>query len=305
MYQNKLFWGALMALLLPVMASSGLQEDANQYYQDNQWQQAAQAYQQLAKEQSGNQLAWYRLAHAHIELKEAQKALDALSQLPEQSQVPAFLLDYRKAQAHLLLKDEKRMWQLLDQAAANGFSLLNNLQEPIWDGIRDQKQFVAFSQAVDKNARPCMHEKRNGLFDFWLGHWEVYGNIQKQGPLFGNNHIEKVENGCLIMEHWKGASGSTGTSMNYYDGVLDKWVQNWVSGGGTTITMVGGIEDGSMVLTGKIFYVRVAQGPQIRDFRGTWTLQENGAVRQFFEESIDGGETWYNWFEGFYFKKES
>ncbi|WP_395376147.1 tetratricopeptide repeat protein [Marinicella sp. W31] len=294
-----------MTLLLPGLVIAGLQEEAGQYYQNSQWQQAAESYQKLLEEQGDNQQAWYRLAHAHIELKQGQLALDALNKLPDQSQVPAFMLNYRKAQAYLLLKDSERMWQQLDQAAANGFSLLNNVKEPFWDSVRNQQQFSAFSESVDKNARPCLYEKRNGLFDFWLGNWAVYGNLEKQGPLFGHNHIEKIENGCLIMEHWKGARGSTGTSMNYYDGVLDKWVQNWVSAGGTTITTTGGIENGSMVLTGKIFYVKVAQGPQVRDFRGTWTLVQEGIVRQFFEESIDGGKTWYTWFEGFYFKQET
>ena len=305
MFNKCFFCCVLISLSLPGLAMAGLQEEADQYYQNSQWLQAAQSYQQLIQQKSDNQQAIYRLAHAHIELQQGQPALDALGKLPAQSQMPVFMLNYRKAQAYLLLKNEKAMWQQLEQAAANGFSLVNNLQEPIWDTVKDQPEFAVFRQAVDKNARPCVYEKRNGLFDFWIGHWEVYGNLDKQGPLFGHNRIEKIENGCLLMEHWQGASGSTGTSMNYYDGVLNQWVQNWVSAGGTTITMTGGIEKDSMVLSGKIFYVRVAQGPQIRDFRGTWTQVKEGIVRQFFEESIDGGKTWYTWFEGFYFKQES
>jgi len=30
----------------------------------------------------------------------------------------------------------------------------------------------------------------------------------------------------------------------------------------------------------------------------------DGRVRQFFEQSTDGGETWTTWFEGFYTRKE-
>ena len=305
MFQNSYFLTVMIAVLLPAIASANLQNEANQHYQNSEWKQAAKAYAKLAAEQPENQQALYRLAHAHIELRQGKDALQVLEKLPEQNQIPPFMLHYRKAQAYLLMGDKEKMSEQLDQAANSGFSLLNNLKEPIWDSVRDTEQFTAFSTAVDKNARPCMHNPKNGLFDFWLGHWAVYGNLEKQGPLFGNNHIEKIEGGCLMMEHWTGASGSTGTSMNYYDGTLDQWVQHWVSAGGTTINMFGGIEDGSMVLTGKIYYARIPQGPQIRDFRGTWTLQENGAVRQFFEESVDGGKTWYTWFEGFYFKEKA
>jgi len=35
-------------------------------------------------------------------------------------------------------------------------------------------------------------------------------------------------------------------------------------------------------------------------FRGLWTPQPDGRVRQFFEQSDDGGKTWKPWFEGFY-----
>jgi len=136
-------------------------------------------------------------------------------------------------------------------------------------------------------------------FDFWLGHWEVYGNLEKTGPLFGHNTITKTEQGCLVMENWQGAAGSTGTSMNYYDGVQGRWVQHWVSGDGTVINYAGGLENGVMKLVGKIHYLKPQ--PNMRDFRGTWTRLDGGVVQQFFEESIDGGENWYVWFNGYYF----
>ena len=41
----------------------------------------------------------------------------------------------------------------------------------------------------------------------------------------------------------------------------------------------------------------------VLDFRGTWTLLEDGRVRQFFEQSADQGKSWQAWFEGFYKRK--
>ncbi|WP_154223732.1 hypothetical protein [Marinicella rhabdoformis] len=158
---------------------------------------------------------------------------------------------------------------------------------------------------------PCMENQIYRAFDFWLGEWEVYGSLDKRGPKLGHNSITRTEQGCLIMEQWQGASGSTGTSMNYYDGISEKWVQRWVSGGGTVIEYSGGLVDiegnhsksknKAMRLIGKIYYASSQQKPQVRDFRGTWTPLEQGVVRQFFEESIDDGKTWKVWFDGFYF----
>lgn len=152
-------------------------------------------------------------------------------------------------------------------------------------------------------ANPC-NQTIYHAFDFWVGNWDVYGDAKKSGPLLGTNRITKSQNGCLITEHWTSAKGTTGTSMNFYDGTQDKWVQHWVSEGGISISYSGGLVDDAMVLTGKIFYAGKDEQP-IRDFKGTWTPLDNGVVRQHFEESIDGGKTWQPWFTGYYFKRDS
>lgn len=162
---------------------------------------------------------------------------------------------------------------------------------------------IAQEQQATSKTHPCQFAPKFSDFNFWLGHWDVYGDIEKTTPLFGTNTIEKDQNGCLVTENWVGASGSTGTSMNYYDGTKEKWVQHWVSATGTVINIEGGLEHNSMTLTGKIFYINTEENP-VRDFRGTWTPVKAGVVRQFFEESVDGGKTWYPWFEGFYFRSE-
>lgn len=174
------------------------------------------------------------------------------------------------------------------------------------DKVSPENSITEVTEAPKKATSPCWQDEKYRAFDFWLGDWEVYGNLQKTGPLFGHNSITKTEQGCLIMEQWQGASGSTGTSMNYYDGLKKQWVQHWVSGDGTVIDYAGGLIDlpgkqQTMQLNGKIYYAAKTQQPQIRDFRGTWTASDHGVVQQLFEESIDGGSTWTVWFNGFYF----
>jgi hypothetical protein len=159
------------------------------------------------------------------------------------------------------------------------------------------------SQQTKDKTHPCQFAAEYAAFDFWLGDWEVYGNLDKTGPIYGKNSIKKAQNGCLLIEEWQGTQGSTGTSMNYYDGTKGAWVQHWVAAGGTVINIDGGLEGDSMILTGEIFYINTTDNP-IRTFRGTWTPIKHGVVRQFFEESIDDGKTWKPWFEGFYFRTE-
>jgi hypothetical protein len=86
-------------------------------------------------------------------------------------------------------------------------------------------------------------------------------------------------------------------SINYYDPGQRKWVQVWVSSGGYRVEITGGLRDGSMVLEGEAYYyANCRRAP----FRGVWTPLPDGRVRQYFEESSDGGKTWAPWFEGYY-----
>ncbi len=151
----------------------------------------------------------------------------------------------------------------------------------------------AFSQQT-----ACSDNPQFSAWDFWLGSWDVTSNIN--GAVAGSNIIEKQEGGCLIMEKWTGAAGGTGTSLNYYNPLENKWRQLWVSIGAYSIDISGGIESGSMVLSGNIYNFAGGSSP----FRGTWTPNADGSVRQFFEQYNDETETWDVWFDGRYVKAE-
>ena len=133
-------------------------------------------------------------------------------------------------------------------------------------------------------------------FDFWVGHWDVYG---PNGNLAGENLISLREGGCLILEEWAGAGGSSGTSMNFYDPSIGAWRQIWQSAG-AFIDYAGGLDDeGAMFLEGTITYNGPAD-PQSAPFRGKWTLQDDGAVLQeFWQRDVETGE-WNSWFVGTY-----
>ncbi|MFQ5563692.1 MAG: hypothetical protein ACE5FO_09000, partial [Parvularculaceae bacterium] len=91
----------------------------------------------------------------------------------------------------------------------------------------------------------------NRAFDFWTGDWEVY-NLK--GEKAGENSITIEENGCLLVERWKGSGGGTGQSYNFVDLATGEWRQVWVSAG-ATIDYSGGLnEEGAMVLEGEISY---------------------------------------------------
>ncbi|MEO1136928.1 MAG: hypothetical protein AAFW68_10040, partial [Pseudomonadota bacterium] len=65
-------------------------------------------------------------------------------------------------------------------------------------------------QQPQQNARqnPC-DALEYRAFDFWIGEWEVFN---QDGSKAGENSIRREEYGCLLVERWTGASGSTGQS---------------------------------------------------------------------------------------------
>lgn len=157
---------------------------------------------------------------------------------------------------------------------------------------------TAARAAVGQTQQPptvCQDEAAFHDFDFWVGEWDVYNNAN--GNRAGRNRIEAQESGCVLVERWTATSGGTGMSINYYDMVTDEWRQVWVANG-YSIDIVGGLdEDGSMVLVGEIHnYAQQQSFP----FRGTWTPNADGTVRQLFEQQNPGTGVWQVWFDGRY-----
>ncbi len=139
-------------------------------------------------------------------------------------------------------------------------------------------------------------------FDFWLGDWEVFTS---DGAKAGENKITREENGCLILEKWTSVTGGTGQSYNYVDastiaGNTPQWRQIWVSGA-ATIDYIGGLnKDSTMVLKGTIAYRNGNTAP----FRGKWSQQKDGSVKQFFEQFNTQTKEWDSWFLGIYRRKK-
>jgi hypothetical protein len=155
------------------------------------------------------------------------------------------------------------------------------------------------SEEAAPKVSPCEQDARFREFDFWVGKWDVHDTT---GTFVGENSIRQEESGCVLIEDWSGARGSTGMSINYLDKITGEWVQIWHAAGGYQIDIRGGLTDEGMLLTGTIHYIGSAK---TAPFRGLWTPLPDGRVRQFFEQSNDDGNTWQPWFEGFYSRKSA
>lgn len=126
-------------------------------------------------------------------------------------------------------------------------------------------------------------------FDFWIGDWEVRN---PQGRIVGHNRITRILGGCALREEWTSADGrSLGVSHNAYDPADQRWHQDWIDNSPAQLHLTGGLTDGAMVME---------QRSSTSIQRITWTPLPKGRVRQHWQASKDGGNTWTTSFDGTY-----
>ena len=184
---------------------------------------------------------------------------------------------------------------VLQGLADTGFTAVGVIQnDEVLGQLEGNEDYEALIAEMNVSAYPCEHDEKFREFDFWVGQWDVH---VANGTFAGHNEIERAHRGCVLIENWSSASGGGGMSINYLDEASGEWVQVWNDASGSQIHIRGGLTEDGMLLTGKIHYVA---SDTTADFRGLWTPLDDGRVRQFFEQSSDGGQTWAPWFEGFY-----
>lgn len=253
----------------------------------------------LSESGSTDGQAWYRVAGNARDVGLTDLASRALVKAQEFSFSPV-AIGLERARIAILDENQQAAIAELQAIADTGFTsvraltsdeLINSLA-----GIGAYDQLIA---AMSEQAFPCEHDERFREFDFWLGDWEVRGT---GGQLAGYNTIRSEQRGCVITEFWTDLFGGTGTSINYLDEASGKWTQVWMAESGSQIIISGGITDEGMSLVGTLHGVG---GDTTLPFRGLWTPLPDGRVRQFFEQSNDGGKTWTPWFEGFYTRTDT
>ncbi|WP_189439813.1 hypothetical protein [Rhodanobacter panaciterrae] len=160
----------------------------------------------------------------------------------------------------------------------------------------------AWTQTAASSAPPpaaraatCTDAKHH-QFNFWIGEWDV---TNPAGKAAGHSRIDAILDGCVIMENWTGAGGSNGKSFNIYNTALDRWEQYWVDNGGTRLMLSGNLVNGAMVLEGRQDRPDPKTGIVQRE-RITWTPNNDGSVRQHWENSTDNGKSWQTSFDGLY-----
>ena len=149
----------------------------------------------------------------------------------------------------------------------------------------------------------CQKDPAYHKIDFWVGNWNVFAKNEKgEDELDGTDLVEKVLDGCAIIENWRDVMGHEGKSLFYYRPVQKDWKQVWV-------TDVGPMKEKALILEMPDGSIRFQGELARRDGKGTYldrttlTPLGGGKVHQVIEISLDGGKTWKATFDAEYRKK--
>ena len=292
-------------------------QDAQTLLRNQQFEEAAEKYKTLIAFDPDNALAWFNYGlslHSAGRYREALPAhIMAAEFVNPQSNIRS-AAPYNAACVYAIEGKSDDAFRWLDKAIRRGFRLQQLLRnDPDLDAIRDDPRFDAIMKQmqtprktsaaqIDETVpgvefKPVMEDPA-GLpakrqFDFWVGRWDVF-NTEKEKV--GENVVQKMVGGNLIMENWTAANGTTGKSMNFYNPVEKSWTQQWVGEQGRIITMTGGFEDGAMRLVGS----STNGNGDLTDVRCSFTPQPDGKVRQLIEVRNAAGSSWSTSFEGIY-----
>ncbi len=160
---------------------------------------------------------------------------------------------------------------------------------PELEPLRTDPRFIAMIEPL----KPC-NSPEFRQFDFWLGDWNVE-SAASPGSV-SRNRITSINDGCTIREEYTTPGGYAGTSLNFYDAIRKTWHQTWIDNQGGALYLEGGLQGKAMVLS-------TTTDPQSIN-RITWTPLDDGRVRQHWEATADGGNSWSTVFDGYYSKRD-
>jgi hypothetical protein len=293
--KNWLPFTLLFLISLGAMAQTSATKIPDSLFTAQQWKAAIPLYESAIKSGVNNALTWNRLGYCYHNIGQIEIAIKHY-QTSLANKPTAFLeqiVHTRLARAYSLKNELDKSFSSLEKALSLGYLNTNEIETHLdFVNLRKDNRFENTKRLVYENAFPCQKDSRTKEFNFWLGEWDVYANGTT--TLVGKSKIESASGGCMVLENWTavGPQLHNGKSMNYVDPVTSKWIQVWVGSSGVNSQNIirfydGEYKDGAMRF---VFNYEVNGAKIIGRF--IFFNEGPNQVRQFNEQSSDGGKTW-------------
>ena len=172
------------------------------------------------------------------------------------------------------------------QAADNGAPLPDFPDADLLIGLRYDPVAMVTPLPSPPPLSFCPFRAAAQQFNFMVGAWSVH---QREGQgAQGTATFSKDLNGCLVEERFVALGGYEGISYNTFDVYTQVWTRTYIDNRGQRLFMTGGLIGSEMVLVGT---KRATSGQELM-VRVTWSPAGVDEVRQTWEFSRDGGNTW-------------
>ena len=281
-------------LIVFAQITQEMRTQANDFYQKQDWKNAAAAYEKIVKLEDANVGARYRYGVSLMNLNKNAEAKTNLEKVFTASPNPVFALSLAKVYARL--GDKEKTYEILEKSITLGGispDILNADKD--FDALKNDSRFKDLVKKSDVSVNPCKASEAFRQFDFWIGEWDAKN---AQGITVGSSSIQLILGQCVILENWS-TPVMNGKSFNIYDTNDKKWHQTWVDDKGTFTHYIGEFKDGKMVYVAEI----MISGKKALA-KMTFSKLPNGDVRQFGENSTDEGKTWTISFDFIYSRKK-
>lgn len=285
-------------------AEQPLADRAAVAWQDKDWAKAEALYARLAADPEQRGLATFRRGVALLYLGNVEAGRQALD-AAEKAGWTSAAVAYRRACADAVEGKTAEALAQLQKAVAAGFSQAALLDsEPLLASLRDVPEFARVKETIERASHPCRHDERYRQFDFWVGEWDVRPNGAPDSTPPSENIVTLEHDDCVVVEHWRGQGGTTGSSFNIFDQSRGRWFQTWVDSGGGLHEYRGlPDKDGNMLLMGE---TPGAPGQPGRvPTRLSFFKLGPDKVRQFSEQSLDDGKTWTSAYDLIYVRRKT
>lgn len=278
----------LLCALQPLAAAqqpTPSMQRADEFFQAGKWTEAAQAYEAIIKSEPDNAAAWYQLASARYWLGQFALAATAFRKNISLNKNPAAMFNLACVYARMNEKDEAVEWLGRALSPENKSALFFDLNDPDLNSLHDDPRYKKLWLSTDRLKNPCMYSAEARQFDFWVGEWAAFN---PKGRKDGTSVIQRIANGCGILENWVSSNGGSGKSINFYDPQAGKWFQYWIGANGAPLRYNGVYKDGAIRYEGEPYTLN---GKKIIT-RLTFFNVDANTVRQLAEQSDDDGKTW-------------
>lgn len=271
-----------------------MRAEANAFFQKQDWQNAAAAFEKIVKLEEANVGARYRLGISLLALNKNSEAEPHLEKAFTTVPNAIFAHAYARVFARTSRKD--KAYEILERSLAMGGINPDALNAEIdFAAFKDEQRFKDLVHKSDLAVNPCKASPKFREFDFWIGEWDAK-NVQ--GVTVGSSSIQLILGQCVIFENWS-TPVSSGKSFNIFDTNDGKWHQNWVDDRGRAVHYVGEIKDGKMV------YISESMRNGVKTLaKMTFSKLSDSSVRQHGESSTDDGKTWTTTFDFTYVRKK-